>query len=52
MVTPAAELAAMGARGRAWMERDFSWARVATDMADVYRWLAHGADTPACVLFD
>jgi glycosyltransferase involved in cell wall biosynthesis len=29
-------LAAMGARGRAWMERDFSWDRAATEMRAVY----------------
>ena len=33
-------LQAMGAKGRAWMARDFSWDRVAHDMLDVYRWLA------------
>ena len=29
-------LAAMGARGRAWMERDFGWDRVASDMRALY----------------
>lgn len=29
-------LAAMGARGRAWMERDFGWGRVASDMRALY----------------
>ena len=29
----------MGARGRAWMERDFSWASVAQKMESSYAWL-------------
>jgi glycosyltransferase involved in cell wall biosynthesis len=52
MDTNADELRAMGQRGRAWMERDFSWRRVAEDMLDVYRWLASGAEAPALVRFD
>ena len=43
------ERAAMGARGRAWMERDFRWDRVAAQMAVVYRWLVSGEDPPPCV---
>jgi glycosyltransferase involved in cell wall biosynthesis len=35
------QLAAMGARGREWMIRDFSWDVVGAKMADTYRWL-HG----------
>jgi hypothetical protein len=34
-----AVLKAIGARGEAWMMRDFSWTRVATDMLGMYRWL-------------
>ncbi|HTV17075.1 MAG TPA: glycosyltransferase [Polyangiaceae bacterium] len=30
------ELSSLGARGRAWMERDFSWDRVGREMAAVY----------------
>ena len=44
-----AELLRLGARGRDWMQRDFSWGRVARDMADVYRWLRAGGTAPACV---
>jgi glycosyltransferase involved in cell wall biosynthesis len=36
-------LAEMGARGRAWMERDFGWGRVAADMLALYeRLVAEG----------
>ena len=40
MVMTREALQAMGAKGRAWMARDFSWDRVAHDMLDVYRWLS------------
>jgi hypothetical protein len=43
------ELQAMGLKGRAWMERDFSWDRVAHDMLDVYRWLSSGGGVPSTV---
>lgn len=49
MSLPAGELSAMGARGRAWMERDFSWQRVAGQMLETYRWANHGGPTPAWV---
>jgi glycosyltransferase involved in cell wall biosynthesis len=39
----------MGAKGRAWMARDFSWDRAGRDMLDVYRWLAVGGEPPAAV---
>src|SRR5262249_34498814 len=39
----------MGAKGRAWMERDFSWDSAGRDMLDVYRWLAFGGEPPAAV---
>ena len=42
-------LQAMGAKGRAWMARDFSWDRVARDMIDVYRWLALRGEPPGTV---
>jgi len=45
-------LAAMGAKGRAWMDRDFTWERVARDMVDVYRWLCGGAPVPNTVRLD
>jgi glycosyltransferase involved in cell wall biosynthesis len=46
---PAPELAAMGRRGRAWMERDFGWDRVAAEMLLVYRWLVSGGSPPPMV---
>lgn len=50
--TPGEELAAMGQRGRAWMQRSFSWAAVACEMNAVYRWLVRGGDTPRSVRSD
>jgi glycosyltransferase involved in cell wall biosynthesis len=38
-----------GAKGRAWMKRDFSWDCVARDMLDVYRWLSSGGEVPTTV---
>src|SRR6266700_556925 len=38
-----------GAKGRAWMKRDFSWDCVAHDMLDVYRWLSSGGEVPNTV---
>lgn len=40
---------AMGANGRAWMERDFGWQGIAEQMADVYRWVSVGGERPKCV---
>jgi len=42
-------LQAMGAKGRAWMARDFSWDRVARDILEVYRWLAARGEPPGTV---
>lgn len=44
--------AAMGARGRAWMQRDFAWGAVAGQMVEVYRWVVGGGAPPACVVTD
>jgi glycosyltransferase involved in cell wall biosynthesis len=52
MALPSAVLRRMGAKGRAWMGREFSWDRVAGDMLAVYRWLACGAECPASVRVD
>lgn len=49
---PRDALAAMGASGREWMARDFSWARVAQDMLESYRWLAGRARAPISIRFD
>jgi hypothetical protein len=42
----------MGARGRAWMARDFGWDRVAGDMLHVYGWLKSGGEPPPAVRVD
>jgi glycosyltransferase involved in cell wall biosynthesis len=48
-----ADRRAMGERGRALVERRYTWPAVAESMATAYRWLAGGAtpaDRPSCVL--
>lgn len=50
--TDRSELAQMGQRGREWMERDFSWRRVATEMSAVYDWLRKEGPLPSCVRVD
>lgn len=40
---------AMGDRGRALVEKRFTWSSSAHNMADVYRWLTRDAERPACV---
>ncbi len=52
MALSAHERAAMGARGRAWMARDFSWTSIAEQMDHVYRWLARGEPVPDTVRFE
>lgn len=42
----------MGANGRDWMARDFSWSGVVASMHASYAWLAAGGDAPACVILD
>jgi glycosyltransferase involved in cell wall biosynthesis len=44
-----AELHELGARGRAWMLRDFSWQERARSMVDAYRWLAGAGPKPPVV---
>jgi poly(glycerol-phosphate) alpha-glucosyltransferase len=39
----------MGARGRALVERSFSWPATAAAHVEVYRWLVEGGTPPACV---
>lgn len=46
MSKPRPELHAMGARGRAWMARDFGWDDVAERMRMVYAWIVRGASRP------
>lgn len=42
--------AAMGARGRDWMRRDFSWEAIAQQMEQLYRWCAGDCDRPEFVV--
>lgn len=49
---PEQELLALGERGRAWMERDFSWVHVAESMLQLYAWLAGQGDRPRFVYFN
>lgn len=43
------ELVRRGARGRAWMEREYAWRVQAEKMFSVYRWLWGGEARPECV---
>jgi glycosyltransferase involved in cell wall biosynthesis len=52
MSMPRTALKAMGAKGQAWVAREFSWSRVARDMLDVYSWLLRRAQPPSLVRFD
>lgn len=52
MKLPFAERAAMGLRGRAWMERDYAWAAIGQRMDAAYRWLVSGQECPVWVKFD
>jgi len=49
MTTPREELGAMGVRGYAWMQRDFSWDRIAVDMLHIYKWILGTGERPASV---
>ena len=50
MSLPDGERRQMGARGRAWVARDFSWRTVAISHISVYDWLCRGGDRPPTVL--
>lgn len=52
MALDSAALQQMGARGREWMRRDFSWPAIAQEMARVYDWLKDGGPAPASVRRD
>ena len=49
MATPESALSEMGARGHAWMARDFAWDRIASRMTEVYRWCMGQRDRPEYV---
>jgi glycosyltransferase involved in cell wall biosynthesis len=46
---PGEMLAAMGARGRAWMARDFSWDRTARVVLDAYMWVKGDGPKPSAI---
>jgi glycosyltransferase involved in cell wall biosynthesis len=52
MAMPREALKIMGAKGRAWMARDFSWESAAQGMLEVYRWLACAGAPPRTVRFE
>ncbi len=52
MSAPRERLAQMGARGREWMKRDFSWKSIASQMKQAYAWLLGRGDKPSCVRED
>jgi glycosyltransferase involved in cell wall biosynthesis len=49
MDLPRTELRAMGARGQAWVARDFGWDAIASKTTAVYAWLAGRAPLPEWV---
>ncbi len=46
LALPSAELEAMGAMGRIWVERDFGWDAVGERMAATYEWLLSSPGAP------
>lgn len=46
------ELVEMGAKGTAWMRRDFSWEKLAAQMVEVCEWTLSGGPRPDCVALD
>ena len=46
---PEDERRAMGARGRAEVERRYTWPIVAAQLVEVYRWLLSGGKRPDAV---
>jgi len=52
MALSAEERRALGARGRAWMAREFSWEEIGRRMADAYAWSLGRCGPPACLRFE
>ena len=46
---PPETLVEMGGRGRAWMEREYSWPEIGGRMAETYRWILASAPKPEWV---
>lgn len=49
MRLPQGRLAAMGIKGRNWMEREFGWPNIAERMDSAYEWLLNGGTSPEFV---
>ncbi|MEJ5207453.1 glycosyltransferase [Denitratimonas sp. CY0512] len=49
MSLPRSQLHDMGAKGRLWMQRDFSWDAIAASMEAAYQWIGEGGTRPPCV---
>jgi len=49
LALPDSELQNMGRRGRNLVSRNYTWARIADQMLEVYRWLIEGGSPPSCV---
>ena len=47
---PQNELRRRGARGRAWMEQEFSWSHIGSMMSETYTWVLGGGNPPDWVL--
>ena len=52
MRLPPEQLAAMGRKGRVWMEHDFSWAAIGQQMDAAYHWIVNGGERPNWVRVD
>lgn len=52
MQTPRETLQEMGARGRAWMQRDYAWSGIGAKMKAAYAWLLGQGDRPDWVITD
>ena len=42
----------MGERGRVWVEQEFTWAAISSEMLQVYQWLLGSAERPSHVHVD
>ena len=49
LAQPREALRTMGERGRDWMRRDFSWAEIARQAGETYRWVLSGRNKPSWV---
>ena len=50
--TPPSELAAMGERGRTWIENDFGWRSISKKMLQVYLWMIDPGQNSDVLRFD